>query len=123
MLRNFTRTNPRRFPGVTCCRSSTRNRSAPTFTSIPFLSRVACIEAITDLSETLESYHVRQPQPRGVASRHPHVAPRRTSSHVARGTSWHVARRPRLWHATCPTSHMKTNHFQKLQCWQLGDRL
>ena len=41
MLRNLTRTNPRRLPGVTCCSSRTRNRSAPILISMPFLSRVA----------------------------------------------------------------------------------
>src|SRR5262245_59549368 len=44
MFRNFARTKPRRLPGVTCCRSSTRYRSSPNLTSMPFLSRVACIE-------------------------------------------------------------------------------
>src|SRR5688500_10265469 len=44
MLRNFTRTNPRRLPGVTWCSSRTRIRSSPILISMPFFIRVAGIE-------------------------------------------------------------------------------
>src|SRR5512132_2179932 len=54
MLRNFTRTNPRRFPGVTCCRSSTRNRSGPILISMPFFILVACMEAICRCPEPFD---------------------------------------------------------------------